>query len=85
MLNATINQETFFAFVHLCIHVKHREFLHILFDDDNLMKWGWVARLGWEVNNRSVYEDESVKIWVGSLVNCCKPNWDVIASILETS
>ena len=54
------------------------------------MKWGMnsstdsITELSWEVN-RWIYEDESVKIWVGSLVNCCKPNWDVITSILETS
>ena len=28
---------------------------------------------------------ESVKIWVGSLIKYCKPNWDVIASISKPS
>ena len=54
-----------------------------------LIKWGMepdsITRLGWEINNRSIYEGESVKIWIGSLINCCKPNWHVIASILEPS
>ena len=41
--------------------------------------------IGWEVDNRSVQDDESVKMCVGSWTNCCKPNWDVIAWILEPS
>ena len=41
--------------------------------------------LGWEVNIRSIRDDESVKTCVGSRINCFRPNWDVIASILEPS
>ena len=41
--------------------------------------------LGWELNNRSTHEDQCVKIWVASLISCCKPNGDVVASILEPS
>ena len=33
----------------------------------------------------SMQEDESVKICVGSWINCCETYWDVIASILEPS
>ena len=40
-------------------------------------------RLDWEVNHRLIHEDDSVKVWVGFLINCCKPNWDVILSVLE--
>ena len=42
-------------------------------------------RLGWEVNIRSIQDDELFKTWVGSWINCFKPNWDVIASIFESS
>ena len=42
-----------------------------------------ITRLGWEVNDRSTHEDESVKILVGSLKNCCKPNWDVIHKLFN--
>ena len=52
------------------------------------MKWGmnsWTPGLGWEVNHRSIHEDESVKTWVSFVIDCCKPNWDNIASILEPS
>ena len=44
-----------------------------------------ITRSGWEVHNRSIHEDESVEVWVGSLINCCKPNWDVITSALGPS
>ena len=96
MLDATINQETFFAFVHLYINVEHRErkthdlkliFVHIIWWWQFWWREEWtpdsISRLGWEVNNRSIYEDESVKIWVGSLINCCKPNWDVTRLVLD--
>ena len=30
-------------------------------------------------------EEEFPNMWVGSLINCCRPNCEVTASILETS
>ena len=30
-------------------------------------------------------EEEFPKMWVGSLINCCRPNCEVTASILEPS
>ena len=30
-------------------------------------------------------EEEFPKMWVGSLINCCRPNFEVTASILEPS
>ena len=30
-------------------------------------------------------EEEFPNMWVGSLINCCRPNCEVTASILDTS
>ena len=50
---------------------------------------GWtpdsITRVGWEVNIKSMQEEEFPKMWVGSLINCCRPNCEVTASILEPS
>ena len=50
---------------------------------------GWttdsITRLGWEVNIKSMQEEEFPRMWVGSLINCCRPNCEITASILEPS
>ena len=44
-----------------------------------------ITRLGWEVNIKSIQEEEFPKMWVSSLINCCRPNCEVTASILGPS
>ena len=39
-----------------------------------------ITRLGWDVNTRSIQEDEFDNICVGSWINYISPNWDVIYS-----
>ena len=46
---------------------------------DSRTKFGWVLKI------RSIYDDESPIICVGSLINCSNPNWEVAPSILEPS
>ena len=43
-----------------------------------------ITRLGWDINTRSIQEDE-FDICVGSWINCFSQNWEVVASILEPS
>ena len=44
-----------------------------------------ITRRGWEVNIKSMQEEEFPKMWVGSVINYCRPNWEVTASNLEPS
>ena len=59
----------------------------MLFDGDNLneVRDERPTRLRWEVNIKSMQEEEFPKMWVGSLINCCRPNCEVMALILEPS
>ena len=43
----------------------------------------FIIKFGCDVNFKSVKEEESATRCVGSLISCCNPNWEVIASILE--
>ena len=58
----------------------------MLFDGDSLNEVRdkrSITRLEWEVNIKSIQEEEFPKIWVGSLINCCRPNCEFTTSILE--
>ena len=44
-----------------------------------------ITKFGFDVKIKSIQEEESAIRCVGSLISCCNPNWEVIASILETS
>ena len=50
-------------------------------------KDGWtpdsVIRFGFELNIRSIHEEEDSNIWVDSLIISCKPNCDEIFAILR--
>ena len=35
-----------------------------------------ITRFSWDVNIQSMHEKEFAVTWVGSLINCCKSNWD---------
>ena len=37
----------------------------------------------WEVNIKSMLGEQFLKIWVGSLINCYRPNCEVMATIFE--
>ena len=45
----------------------------------------FITRLGWEINIKSIKGEEFPKMWVGFSINCCSPNSEVTASILEPS
>ena len=57
----------------------------MLFDGDNLneVRDERPTRLRWEVNIKSMQEEEFPKMWVGSLINCCRPNCEVTASRID--
>ena len=40
-----------------------------------------VIKFGFDVNIKSIHEEEDSNIWVGSLITWCKPNCDEIFSI----
>lgn len=42
-------------------------------------------KMGGDLNISLMQKYDFDKIWVGSWINCCSPNWDVQALILETS
>ena len=44
-----------------------------------------ITKFGFDVKIKSIQEEESATRCVGSLISCCNPNWEVIASILESS
>ena len=51
---------------------------------------GWVdtqtiTNFGWEAKIRSIQDTDVSWMWVGSLIISCSPNWEVMASILESS
>ena len=56
-----------------------------LSDDDNLNAMKStpesVIKFGWDVNIRSIQDDEVFDMWVGFLIICCKPNCAVTFSI----
>ena len=61
-------------------------------DDDNLqLEWRkeWapdsIAKFGWDVESRSIHEEEFCNIFVGSLINWYNPSCEVILSIVLPS
>ena len=44
-----------------------------------------ITKFGCDINIKSIQEEESATRCVGSLISCCNPNWEAIASILEPS
>ena len=44
-----------------------------------------ITRLGWEVNIKSLQEEELPKMWVSSLINYCRTTCEVTVSILKPS
>ena len=44
---------------------------------------GSITSFGWDVNVKSMHEEEFALRWMGSLINCCKPNWDVMQLFLK--
>ena len=50
------------------------------------MKWRMKARLqAWMKGKYSINTGRFPKMWVGSLINCCRPNCEVTTSILGPS
>ena len=45
----------------------------------------YITKFGWEENIRSIQETDFSWMWVGLLMICCGPNWEVMVSILEPS
>ena len=54
-----------------------------------LVKGEWIpeviTKFGWEEMIRSIQDTDFPWMWVGSLITCCSPNWQVTASVLERS
>ena len=46
---------------------------------DSITKFAWIVKI------RSRHDEESLKMYLGSLTNCYYPNWEVTPSILEPS
>ena len=44
-----------------------------------------ITRFDWHVKIKSTHEEGFSAKWIGSLINCYKPNWDVIASVSKPS
>ena len=44
-----------------------------------------ITKFGWETKIRSIQDADLPWMWVGSLIICCYPNWELITSILESS
>ena len=44
-----------------------------------------ITMFGTDVNVKLIQEKESPTRCVGSLISCCNPNWEVIASIFKPS
>ena len=59
--------------------------MQTLSDNDNLCeeKNEYITRFGWDVKIKSIHGEEFPVRWVGSLLICCKPDYDVIASIFK--
>ena len=44
---------------------------------------GTLTKFGWEERIRSIQDTDFPWMWVGALIICCMPNWEVMVSILE--